>query len=73
MIDVIDTHVESTQQYVTDGSKEVSKAIDYRKKSRKKLWWIVLLVVILLAVLGFVIYKYVVEPMLPKQQAPAPK
>ena len=66
MIDVIQTNVENTHQFVEDGSKEVSKAIDYRKKSRKKLWWIVLLVIILLIVIGVIIYFEVVKPNLNK-------
>jgi syntaxin 1B/2/3 len=62
MIDTIDTHVEQTQQHVTEGSKEVSKAIDYRKKSRKKLWWIVILIIILVVIIGLVLFFYWIKP-----------
>ena len=69
MIDTIDTHVEMTQHHVQEGSKEVSKAIDLRKKSRKKLWWIVVLVIILLIILGIVLYIYVGKPILDAKNA----
>ena len=45
-----------------EGSKEVSKAIDYRIKSRKRLWWILALVIVLIIVLAVVLYFTWIKP-----------
>ena len=70
MIDTIDTHVESTTTYVEDASREVSKAIDYRKSSRKKWRWCCLLTFILLIVVAIVVYVTYIKPLVEQKDKP---
>ncbi|KAL2916623.1 hypothetical protein HK105_203735 [Polyrhizophydium stewartii] len=57
-IDTIDTHVENTVQYVEQGGKELTQAIQIREASRKKLWYITAAVIIVLIIIAAILYFY---------------
>ncbi|KAI8854026.1 t-SNARE, partial [Chytridium lagenaria] len=58
MINNIEVHAETAVINLEEGSKEMSKAITYRKSTRKKMWWIIVIVLVLLAVIAFVVWFY---------------
>jgi t-SNARE complex subunit (syntaxin) len=62
VIDTIDAHIESTTVDVQEASKEVSKAIDYRKASRKRWRVLCILVTVLVIVLGIVGFFTWIKP-----------
>ena len=54
-----------------EGSKEVSKAIEYRKSSRKRWRWCCLLFFLLLVIIGVLVYFYAVKPILDEKNKQA--
>ncbi|KAF4531854.1 hypothetical protein B566_EDAN000881 [Ephemera danica] len=56
MIDRIEQHVQSAQEYVHEAEKQTKKAVVYRSKARKKLIIIIIVVLILLLILALIIY-----------------
>ncbi|KAJ3203671.1 Plasma membrane t-SNARE, secretory vesicle fusion [Entophlyctis luteolus] len=56
LINNVEANVENAVEYIDSGSKELSKAIVYRKSTRKKQGWIVAIVIALLIVVGVVVY-----------------
>ncbi|KAJ3212473.1 Plasma membrane t-SNARE, secretory vesicle fusion [Entophlyctis luteolus] len=56
LINNVEANVENAVEYLDSGSKELSKAIVYRKSTRKKQVWIVAIVIAVLIVVGVVVY-----------------
>ncbi|KAJ3334365.1 Plasma membrane t-SNARE, secretory vesicle fusion [Blyttiomyces sp. JEL0837] len=71
MINTIETQVENTVQYVEEGSKEMGKAIVYRRNTRKKMWWLVALIAVIVIIVGIVVYIEVIQPILAAKNATA--
>lgn len=68
----IEANVDSTTVGLESASKEMTKAIAYRRSARKRAWCIAVLVLILLAIAGVLIYIYAVKPSLKDSPKPAP-
>ncbi|KAJ3296831.1 Plasma membrane t-SNARE, secretory vesicle fusion [Rhizoclosmatium sp. JEL0117] len=66
MINNVESNVENTVQYVEEGSKELSKAVVYRKQARKKKWWLAIIIGAVLIVVLVFVYIYVIKPMISK-------
>ncbi|KAJ3228269.1 Plasma membrane t-SNARE, secretory vesicle fusion [Chytriomyces hyalinus] len=64
MINNVEANVENAVVYVEEGSKELTKAVQYRKQTRKKQWWILYLVLAILLVVGIVVYFQVIRPLM---------
>ncbi|KAJ3062977.1 Plasma membrane t-SNARE, secretory vesicle fusion [Podochytrium sp. JEL0797] len=64
MINNVESNVENTVAYMEEGSKELTKAIVYRKKTRKRQWWIWAIVLVLLAIIGVAVYIEVIKPLM---------
>jgi len=58
----IDEDIDQAEEAVDQGSKELVKATEIRKNSRKVLWIITIVVAILLLLLGLYIYINFIRP-----------
>ena len=68
MIQVIDVNAEQSHHYVEAGSREVTKAMDYRVKARRRYWCITLLsLLFFVAVVGYTVAFFVV-PMMKREE-----
>ncbi|KAJ3093515.1 hypothetical protein HK100_006567, partial [Physocladia obscura] len=56
LINNVESNVENTVEYLESGSKELTKAIQYKKSSRKKQIWIVAIVIVVLIIAGIAVY-----------------
>ena len=62
MINSIETHVDFSTTNISQGSKHVGKAMEYRKSQRKKASCICGLVLILLIILGCLLFFLWIQP-----------
>ncbi|KAJ3128562.1 Plasma membrane t-SNARE, secretory vesicle fusion [Nowakowskiella sp. JEL0407] len=68
-INNIEIKVEDTEVQLTEASKEMTKAIEYRKASRKKAWIISGIVLVLIIIGLILLYFYVIKPILDASNA----
>ncbi|KAJ3214540.1 Plasma membrane t-SNARE, secretory vesicle fusion [Dinochytrium kinnereticum] len=59
MINTIEAQAETAVINLEEGSKEMSKAITYRKNTRKKMWWVIVIIIIVLLVAAFLTWFFV--------------
>ncbi|KAJ3232118.1 Plasma membrane t-SNARE, secretory vesicle fusion [Chytriomyces hyalinus] len=64
MINNVEANVENAVVYVEEGSKELTKAVQYRKQTRKKQWWILYLILAIVLIVGIVVYFQVIRPLM---------